>query len=76
MTMAEIFRSIAICNGVTVEDLRSPIRERHIAWPRQYGMLLCRRAGFTYTQIARYLRRDHRTVMHGVKAAQKRESEK
>lgn len=75
-SISQIFQRIAADNGITLSQLKSAARPRHIAWPRQYGMLLCKRAGATYEQIGQYLNREHCTIMHGVKAAQKREDEK
>jgi chromosomal replication initiator protein len=53
---------------VTQEDLRSKLRKRSIAWPRQLAMYLSRH--FTDSPleaIGREFNRDHATVLHSVK---------
>jgi chromosomal replication initiation ATPase DnaA len=63
-------------HGVQLRDLRGPSRERWIAWPRQDFMLRAYEAGYSYPRIARFLgNRDHTTIMHGVKAAERRRTE-
>lgn len=72
-TMGGIFRRLAADNGVTLDDLRGVSRVRKIAWPRQQGMLECRRIGMTYGQIADYLFRDKSTIISGIREAKKRD---
>ncbi|MGQ9500299.1 MAG: chromosomal replication initiator protein DnaA [Dissulfurimicrobium sp.] len=53
---------------VTQEDLKSKVRKRSIAWPRQLAMYLSRH--FTDSPleaIGREFNRDHATVLHSVK---------
>lgn len=60
--------------GLTVEDFKSPTRVRDVSWPRQEFMLAAHRAGYSLGQIARFLNRDHTTILHGIRAASKREA--
>lgn len=59
----------------TIADLKSPDRTRPIAWCRQDFMLAAHRAGYSLSDIARFLHRDHTTIIHGLKAAEKREKQ-
>lgn len=72
-TMRDIAGIVAAANGLTIKELTGPSRNRHIAWPRQRAWLLCREKGLTLTQIGRFFRRDHTTIMAGIAAAKKRE---
>jgi chromosomal replication initiation ATPase DnaA len=58
----------------TVEDFQGPERHRPIAWARQDFMLSAERAGYSLSEIGRFLNRDHTTVLHGIRAAKKREA--
>jgi chromosomal replication initiation ATPase DnaA len=70
--MFHLAARIAAHYGLTVDDFRSPIRRRPIAWPRQEFMLAAHEAGFSMPQIGRFLGRDHTTILHGIRAARKR----
>lgn len=70
--MLEIIDEVSQCANIGVRDILCRSRRRDVAWPRQYAMFLCRREGFSYPQIARFFRRDHSTVIHGVKAVSER----
>jgi chromosomal replication initiator protein len=71
--LMEIAERTAAAHGVTVQDLKSQSRERRIAWPRQEAMAwayeTCR---FSLTRIGAFYNRDHTTVLHGIRAAEKR----
>jgi chromosomal replication initiator protein len=69
-TIGTIKQAVAEACGVTVEELEGPRRARPIAWPRQMAYWMCRhRAGRSYGEIAwAFGRRDHTTVIHGVRA--------
>ena len=68
--------SVAELHGVTVAELRGPIRERRVAWPRQDFMLAANKAGHSLTRIGDYLGgRDHTTVLHGIRRARERAAE-
>lgn len=73
-TMRVIFTATAAKYGLTLSELRGPDRRHHIAHPRQEGMLIAHRAGYSLHMIGIYLRRDHTTIMHGVRVAEEREA--
>jgi chromosomal replication initiation ATPase DnaA len=59
--------------GVSLAEMRRQSRRKPVVEARQALMwLLYRRAGLTYSQIGRALKRDHTTVMHGVAAEDRR----
>lgn len=56
--------------GVTIRALVSSTRTARICRARHAAMLALRRRGLSYPKIARILgRRDHTTVIHGVRRA-------
>jgi hypothetical protein len=70
---AEIEAAIVRNFNVPRELFYSKCRNRPVAHPRQLAMFLTREMiGMTLEQIARRHNRDHTTVIHGIKAAQKR----
>lgn len=72
-TMAEIALASARAYGIDVADLRGRDRRRALAILRQDAMAAMKRAGFSTTQIGRYFDgRDHTTVLHAVRMAEKR----
>lgn len=75
LMMSEILAEVAQRYGITVADLRGPAQRWAISHPRQEAMWLMRqqvRSDGTFwhevTKIARYLNRDHTTVLHGIAA--------
>lgn len=73
--MAEIAKAVAMRSGLQVDDLRNASRVRPLCDARQEAMLQMVEAGFTTTQVGRFLRRDHSTVVHGVQVARARRME-
>lgn len=71
-SMANIACAVAMERGFKLDDLRNASRIQPIAQARQEAMLLMVEAGFTTTQIGRFLRRDHTTVIHGARVARQR----
>lgn len=67
--MIEIIRVVARHNSITVEDIKSPKRNRNIAWPRQMAAALCREmTTCSYPEIGRaFGDRDHTTILFGVR---------
>ena len=64
-----------VCNyrGVLPQQIKSPQQVRFIAYARQEIMYLAKRiADLSYPQIGDFLNRDHTTIMHGVRAVEKR----
>lgn len=62
---------------ITVADMKGPSRRRQVAWPRHVCMRLVRDITGTSTpQIGReFGKRDHTTVLHGLKHADERMAE-
>lgn len=73
--MADIALAVAAGHGIKLDDLRNSSRARPITAARQEAMLQMVEAGFTTTQIGRFLRRDHTTVVHGAQVARRRRLE-
>jgi chromosomal replication initiator protein len=73
----EIIHEVAERNGLTVDDLRSASKKRHIAWARQEAMWeLRQRTSLSLPQIAERLNRiDHTTALWGIRAHSKRIAE-
>jgi chromosomal replication initiation ATPase DnaA len=79
-TMRSIAAAVAEAYGLTVEELRGQCRERSVAHPRQEAMWRMRqvldedgRPRYSLPQIGNFLgHRDHTTVLHGVRAYEKR----
>lgn len=79
-TMRSIAAAVAEAYGLKVEDLRGTCRERSVAHPRQEAMwrmrqVLCEdgRPRYSLPQIGAFLgHRDHTTILHGVRAYEKR----
>lgn len=66
--MAEIVGEVSKTTGVSIIDIIGNRRIRHMVRARQMVMFIARREGMTLTEIGSYLRRDHTTVIHGIKA--------
>lgn len=62
-TMASIAAEIARKHGITVADLKNDSQARRYAWPRQEAAYEMReRLGRGWSQIGRFLNRDHSTI--------------
>jgi chromosomal replication initiator protein len=69
-----IMVEVAAERDVTMDELLGPCRLRCIAWARQDAMLRIRRElNLSLPQIGRIFKRDHTTVMHGIRRAIERE---
>lgn len=64
--MREIFEAAASRAGLTLNEIRSPRRDRIAYKAREEAYAACREAGFTLGQIAKYVNRDHTTVLNGL----------
>lgn len=74
--MREVCMEVCRAHDVTLEELRGRSHQRAIAWPRQDAMRLLAKAGYSMPEIGRYLgRRDHTTILHGIRAAEARMAE-
>lgn len=69
-----VIRIVAQAYGRDIADLIAPCRKRENAWPRQAAMLLCKRTlNPTMGEIGASLgKRDHTTIMAGIRVAEKR----
>ncbi len=66
-----ITATVAAAHGVTLEELTG--EGRRDATVRHLAMLLCRRlTGASYQQIGRAFRRDHSSVIYGLRSAEAR----
>lgn len=72
-----MMRWFAAARGIPMPDLIGPSRARPLAHQRQDCMALLRRQyGLSYPEIGKMFGdRDHTTVMHGLKASNRREME-
>ena len=70
--MAEIVDEVSGTTGISIIDIIGNSRERHIVRARQLVMFIARREGMTLTSIGSYLRRDHTTVIHGIRTEENR----
>lgn len=75
-SIRRIVLGVAQRHGLSLADLIGRSGCRKIVWPRQEAMLLCAvqrrwdgQRAYSYPKIARFLNRDHTTIMHGVRAA-------
>jgi chromosomal replication initiation ATPase DnaA len=64
--MREIFEAAAVEAGMTLNEIRGPRRDRNACKAREDAYAACRDAGFTLGQIAKYVNRDHTTVLNGL----------
>ena len=58
--------------AVPVRDMLGDSMERRLSEPRQHLMYEMRERGLSYPVIARLLKRDHTTVLFGVRAHKRR----
>jgi hypothetical protein len=65
-------REIAAGYGVDVMDVLGKARTRRISQARQHAMRELRDMGLTMPQIGMILHRDHPTILHGIRMAQRR----
>ena len=77
LSAKEIIRTVAAKHGLTTDDLTGPARFKTIAHARQEAMWELRlRTKLSTTQIGQRLGdRDHTTVLHGLRAHERRLSE-
>lgn len=66
---------VANSKGLTFEEMMADTRQRDVAWPRQEFMLAAHREGYSMPEIGALIGRDHTTVLHGIRAAKKREAQ-
>ena len=76
LTVRDILRIAEHETGVTVAEILSPSRKARICVARQAVMLAAIRSGYSLNHIGNILKRDHTTVLHGARAAERREKAK
>ena len=67
-----IIREVAKLTGVPQDDILSPKRDRVTSRARQMVMWKAHKEGHSLPQIGRVLGRDHTSVLHGVRAINRR----
>lgn len=70
--MSEIAARVAAAYKLSMAEIKGPFRQVRIAHPRQEAMRIMYEAGYSAPRIGRFFKRDHTTVLHGVKAARLR----
>lgn len=64
----EILTAVAHRSGLTVDDLRGPVRAQGVAMWRQIAHALCRDlTSFSFPQIGSAVNRDHTTLLNSLK---------
>ncbi len=72
-TLGDILELVARTYSLSVQELRSRSRKRHVARPRQLAMYLCRRyTDASLKEIGRALERDHTSVLYAIDAVERR----
>ena len=71
-TMTDIVARVALIYGLSVDELRGKGREIRVSHPRQEAMLMMHEAGYSMPRIGRFFKRDHTTILHGIRAARTR----
>ena len=68
----EALQEASEVSGRSIAELTSVKRDKITAQARQAVMWQAHSKGVSYSSMARFFKRDHTTVMHGVKAAAQR----
>ena len=74
VSISHIIAAFSRYSGLTIEELKGPLKTRKYAWPRQDLMArLQRETGRSMPAIGRALGgRDHTTILHGIRQSKKR----
>ena len=67
LAILEIAEEVSDATGIPMAVLVGENRAKHIAHARQLAYYIAHREGFTLPEIGRVFRRDHTTVLHGVR---------
>lgn len=67
LAILEIAEEVSDATGIPVGVLTGENRAKYIAHARQLAYYIAHREGFTLPEIGRVFRRDHTTVLHGVR---------
>lgn len=68
-TISTLADQAASLVGIDPKDVWRQTHQREYAWTRFAIMSEARRRGITYSRIARELRMDHTSIIHGVRRA-------
>ena len=68
MTPEQIIAAVCASYDITIEELRSPQRARHLVEARRDCIASLRMNGLTTVQIGGLLNRDHSAVLHHLKS--------
>lgn len=69
----EAMRVFATTHGISVADLTRPCRKKPLATIRHDAMAYVREVtGLSFVDVGLLFNRDHTTIMHGVKASERR----
>ena len=74
--MEPIVAMAAFIHKVPEREIMGASRFRHVVEARQWVMMEARDAGLTFIEIARFIGRDHTTILHGDRAARARRGDK
>lgn len=66
-TLTESAREVAARHGLTLEDIKGRSKRRKCVHARWEVMWTLDRRGLTSTRIGMFLKRNHATVLHGLK---------
>ena len=73
-TLSRVLEVVASRHGLTPDEVLSQRRTRRIAYGRQELMAELRRLRYSLPEIGRMLGKDHTTVLHGVRAHERRQA--
>ncbi len=65
--LRQIVDDVAEATGVPASAILGESRVRRITRARQIVMFVAHRQGLSLTEIGQFLRRDHTSVMHGIR---------
>lgn len=72
VTIRDICEEVCARTGLTLPEIRGLSRVARVVQPRQEVMWLAAKAGKSTPEIGRFFSRDHTTVIHGIRAHQRR----
>jgi chromosomal replication initiation ATPase DnaA len=65
--ISDIVHIVAEARGYSVKEFCGPSRRRELCHARQEAMYLCLKAGHAANAVARFLQKNHTSVLHGAK---------
>lgn len=76
MQIEDIISNVAHVTGISAAAICGPRRDEEVIEARHIAMYLANRDGASYARIGRAMRRDHTTVMAGVRSIKAKMAEK